>query len=103
MSILVKAEAVPISFAPATITDEIAQNVRTILTTLQGTVPLNRSFGIDPTLADEPIPVTKARLTSAIIEAITLYETRATVERVEFEEDHSAGKLVPIVYLEVSG
>jgi len=97
--ITVTIESAPISFAPASKTEEIVQNVRILLTTLQGTVPLNRSIGIDASFLDEPLPLAKVQLTSAIIEAVAFYEPRVSVERVEFQEDAVNGKLVPTVYL----
>ena len=36
---------------------EVIQNVKTILTTMQGTVPLDRDFGIDSEVVDKPINV----------------------------------------------
>lgn len=104
MSIVINlSEAYSIKFSPSP-SEEIIQNVRTILGTLQGSVPLDRGFGIDSTIIDEPVMIAKARLTSAIIEAIELFESRAVVEVVRFEDDLLNGKLVPIVYLkEVTG
>lgn len=81
--------------------DEIVQNVRTILTTAQGTVPLDRDFGIDLASYDEPMNLAKARLSSAILFAITDYEPRAIVREVQFDEDHQLGKLVPRVYIDI--
>ncbi len=83
---------------------EIAQNVRTILTTVKKTVPLDRSFGLDASLIDTPTPVAQARLRSEIVQAINKYEPRATVLAVSFKEDHVGvmdGKLYPVVSLHI--
>ena len=40
---------------PENVLIEIIQNIKTILTTLQGTVPLDRDFGIDGTLIDKVV------------------------------------------------
>ena len=45
-----------INFAPATVADEIEQNVRMIISTPKGTVALDRDFGIDYDLVDQPTP-----------------------------------------------
>ena len=50
-----------IDFAPDS--EEIHQNLRTILTTARGSVPLDRNFGIDMSVIDLPIPLYKAKLT----------------------------------------
>lgn len=75
-----------VDFAPANETAEILQNVRTILTTLIGSVPMYRVFGLDWELIDIPYPVARALVQSAVIEAIESYEPRARVESVTFDE-----------------
>ena len=42
----ITADASSINFAPASTTAEIIQNVRTILATRKGDVPLDREFGL---------------------------------------------------------
>ena len=39
--------APPINFAPATIAEEVMQNVRMIISTVKYSVPMDREFGID--------------------------------------------------------
>ena len=75
-----------IDFAPANETIEILQNVRTILSTRVGTVPLDRNFGLTWKHIDKPYLVAKALMTVEIIDVIQKYEPRARVESVEFDE-----------------
>ena len=75
-----------VNFHPETETEEILQNIRTILATRIGTVPLHRALGITWEHIDKPYPVAKAMMMVAVIEAIQAYEPRAKVESVEFEE-----------------
>lgn len=75
-----------VDFAPANETAEILQNVRTILVTLIGSVPLFRIFGTSFEHIDEPYPIARALMQSAVIEAIESYEPRARVESVMFDE-----------------
>ncbi|MDQ0114350.1 GPW/gp25 family protein [Paenibacillus harenae] len=81
--------------------EEIIQNIKTILGTVQGSVPLDRGFGIDIATIDEPIPIAKARLTGTVLTAIQTYEPRVEVLQVLFEEDHSIGQLKPIVQINI--
>ncbi|MGO4540383.1 GPW/gp25 family protein [Paenibacillus sp. 2TAB19] len=92
--------SVPIVLDPS-LQEEIIQNIRTILGTAKGSVPLDRNFGIELTLVDEPIAVAKARLTGAVITAIQTYEPRAEVLQLLFEEDHGTGQLKPIVQISI--
>lgn len=92
-----------IDFAPGNVYTEIAQNVRTILTTQKYTVPLNRNFGLNNTLVDDAIPATKAKLTAEIIAAIQKYEQRVEVLKVTFTGDAANGILRPKVQVKIVG
>ena len=76
-----------ITFAPKSVYEEIAQNVKTICTTPKYSVPLDRSFGIDADFIDRPTPKAKAQIQAEIIQAIRKYEPRCKVSKVSFEED----------------
>lgn len=82
---------------------EILQNVRTILSTVRGTVPLDRVFGVDQGLLDSPLPAARARLTGEIIAAVGKYEPRAEVVEVIYDGDGLEGKLTPKVRIKVNG
>ena len=93
-----------VDFSPANETAEILQNVRTILVTLIGSVPMSRIFGIDWEHIDSPYPVARALMQSAVIEAIESYEPRARVESVTFDEtvaDAMDGILCPRVIISI--
>lgn len=93
-----------VNFAPESETEEILQNIRTILTTRVGTVPLFRDFGISWKHVDKPYPVAKALMQAAVIDAIELFEPRATIESVEFNDtaaDAMEGILKPIVIVSI--
>ena len=91
-----------INFAPASIQEEVVQNVRTILGVMQGEAPLNRSFGISRESIDMPNPVAEARLTTEIMAAIRRFEPRAKVERVSFRRDDAHGQLLPEVVISLA-
>lgn len=78
-----------VDFAPKTETEEVVQNVRTILATRVGTVPLDRDFGLSWEHLDKPLPVARSLMRAEVIEAIARYEPRANIETVEFEETAS--------------
>lgn len=89
-----------INFAPASVAEEVVQNVRTILATQVGTVPLFRDFGVSWDGLDRPMPVAKAIIRSAVIEAVQAFEPRAVVDSVEWDdnaEDALQGLMHPVV------
>ena len=94
-------ETPPINFAPATIAEEVMQNVRMIISTIKYSVPMDREFGIDGAVVDRPINIAKAHLSNEIFRAVRRYEPRAVIESIEFNGDES-GKLTPIIKIQIS-
>lgn len=90
----------PIDFAPASLAAELNQNLYTILSTAQGTVVLDRQFGLDITALDEAPAVAEAMITSQIYELVERYEPRAIIQQVSFEADHDLGRLIPSIRYE---
>lgn len=84
-----------IDFNPKGLT-EIIQNLKTILTTVKGSVPLDRSFGLDNSALDNPPLMAEALMTAAVLDAIETYEERVVVESVKFNHDEQ-GKMIPVV------
>lgn len=70
-----------INWAP-TPGEEVAQNVRRLLATEPGTVPLSRDLGVPQDVVDTPISAAGARLQAAVIRAIRTWEPRVKVKRV---------------------
>lgn len=91
-----------INFGPATEVEEVLQNVATLLTTVQYSVPYDRTLGVDPVYLDDPTPVTRAKLTANIIATLRKHEPRATVVSINFREDPAEGRLIPIARVAVN-
>ena len=81
-----------ISFAPGNIYEEIAQNVRTIISTPRYSVPLDRRFGVDADFLDKPTPKAITQIKTEIFQAVRRYEPRCKVKKIEFDGDYD-GKL----------
>lgn len=91
-----------VSFAPRNEVEEILQNVRTILNTRIGSVPLDREFGISWEHLDKPVQVAKTRMMVDVIDAIEKHEPRAKVREVKFEDsDAVEGVLKPVVIVSI--
>ncbi|MSS82373.1 GPW/gp25 family protein [Acidaminococcus fermentans] len=90
-----------IDFAPKTVRAEILQNVRTIISTVMYSVPLDRAFGIDASFLDRPMAVAQAAISSEILRAVRRYEPRATITTISFTGDED-GKMVPKVEVSIN-
>ena len=77
--------------------EEVIQNIKTIITTLQGSVPLDRDFGIDPEIIDKPVNVIRPLLVKEIKEKIESYESRAKLVSIDWAGDGQEGSLIPKV------
>ncbi len=91
----------PINFNPATLEEELKQNLFHILTTWIGTVPLDRAFGFDQAALDNPSEVAQTLIMAQIYELVERYEPRILIQEVQFvqpKDDPDAGRLVPMIY-----
>lgn len=89
-----------IDIAPKNDVNEILQNVRTILATTKGTIPLDRRFGIDGSVIDMPTMQAQAYLTNEIFQAIRRYEPRVSIDNITFDGEIT-GKLIPKVVITI--
>lgn len=90
-----------IDFAPDNEYAEIYQSIRTLLSTIKCSVPLDRELGIDAEYVDKPTPKAEAMLSEEIIDAIGKYEPRAVVDSISFDGDYD-GKLIPKVRITIN-
>ncbi|WP_110933804.1 GPW/gp25 family protein [Paenibacillus bouchesdurhonensis] len=95
-----------VNFNPTTLQDEVGQNIRTIVTTILGSVPGSRSIGMDVVI-DEPINVLTARIAAEIMVAVSEQEPRAVIASVEViessEESAIYGRLSPVIKYTLAG
>lgn len=75
-----------VDFAPSSVAKEVLQNVRTILDTLVGTVPLERNIGISWDYVGKPMPVAMDMLRVAVNNAIAWQEPRAQILSIKFDQ-----------------
>ena len=86
-----------INFHPENVLEEILQNVYTVISTLQYSVPLNRPFGMSASYLDTPHLVAQSKFASEVIEKVEQYEPRAIVEEVTFTQNEVNGQFYPVV------
>lgn len=84
-----------VNFHPVTREEEIEQNVKCIVDTVAGTVPLDRAFGLDVP-QDVPAPFLESQLSIRVIEAVQEYEPRVEVAGVTMESGED-GEVYPRV------
>lgn len=82
---------------PASVIEEVIQNVRMIMSTVIYTVPYDRSFAISGDYLDNPIQLNIALASADVVRAIKAREPRAEVHEIDFEGNGLDGRLKPIV------
>ena len=83
---------------------EIIQNIKIIVTTWKGSVPLDREFGIDASFIDKPLPVAKALARAAIVDAVHRYEPRVEITNIDWRQTQSnvmIGRLAPVLSIRI--
>jgi len=81
---------------------EVMQNVRTILTTRRGTVPLDRDFGISFEFLDSPINTTRAKVEQEIFLQLKKYEPRAILKQILWDTNLLSGQILPTVKIDIN-
>ncbi len=79
----------------------VLQNIRVILETAKGSVPLYRDFGTDYSFLDAPQNVVKPMIHVAVKDAIERYEPRARFVDISGWKASEDGRLWPIVEVEI--
>ena len=89
---------------PNSTIEEILQNVRILLTTVQGSVPLDRELGLSSSFIDDPSPRAMMQFAIFALETIQEYEPRVEVTEIDFEPRLDGvldGRLYPIVKVRI--
>ena len=73
-----------VNLFPKTVIEEILQNVSVLLTTVAGSVPLDRNLGLNATLIDKPAQRAMMKLAIFALETVQDYEPRVEVMEVDF-------------------
>lgn len=93
-----------IKLMPASTVEEILQNVRTIIRTMRGSVPMYREFGISTEIIDAPANVVRSRFMAAAVDAINRFEPRAKLKKIiQRQSDVAGGKVDFLIQVELSG
>lgn len=91
-----------IKIIPDSTVEEILQNVRTIILTELGSVPMYREFGTDNDLIDAPLPVAQNKLVKNIAAAIMKFEPRARLKKIRWlKSDAADGQLKPLITISI--
>ena len=102
MEYMIDSSPVEINFAPTPV-EEVLQNVKFILLTVVGSVPLDRKFGVTGLFVDKPTEIAKAMLSAEIFENVHRNEPRVTVKQVAYRDpdrEHQ-GRLLAEVKVEI--
>lgn len=82
----------------------LAQEVRTLLATRKGSVPLDRDFGVDWSFVDAPVTDAMPRVVAEYARQIERYIPRVQVRSITFSpavDKALEGRLCPVVNLSI--
>lgn len=81
----------------------LAQEIRTVLATRKGSVPLDREFGLDWSVIDCPVQSFKSRYVADVSQQVERYVPRVKVLKVQFiaGTDAIEGILHPVVTVSI--
>lgn len=96
--------AVDITLFPRNVVEEIIQNISILLTTVVGSVPLDRNLGLSATFIDDRAQRAMAKLMIFALETVQEYEPRVEVTEVDFvpnPNDAAEGRFYPRVRVRI--
>lgn len=97
-------KATAIDWEPDSQMAEIAQNIRTLLSTHVFSVPLDRRLGISLDAVDEPLDGSaESVLREELFNAIQIYEPRVVIRSIDFRYATDEQRLMPIVDVSIKG
>lgn len=104
MAYTVSAEqTAPLKLMPDNTVESILQNVRVIISTIRGDVPLDRGLGLRGRFVDMPMPAAQPILVTEVLEALEAYEPRARLASASFQIDEDVpGRMIPVVEVNVT-
>ncbi len=82
--------------------DDIARNLSNLYSAREGSIPLNRNFGLDWGILSSPTPECESEFTLDVISKTEEFEPRVIVTEVTYEYDGN-GKVIPTIYFEERG
>jgi len=91
-----------INLDPATVYEEVIQNLYFLYSSTEYDIPLDRELGLSGAYIDKPIETAKALATINIYDKTEQYEPRAEIVNIDFEADYERGILKPIVEVEIN-
>lgn len=94
--------SVEIAASSGTAAEDVYRCLLTLYGSRAGTQGLDRDFGLDVACLSQPIEAAAALFTAEITRKTAMYEPRAQVVRVDYEEaDNGCGELKPKVVVEL--
>lgn len=87
---------------PATVYEEVIQNLTFLLNTPKYSIPLDRGFGLGLDYTDKPQALAIQGMTAELYEVIQDYEPRATVKNITFEEVTETGTMKPRIEVSIN-
>ena len=76
-----------ININPATVEEEVIQNLWFLYSSIEYDVPLDRALGLNATYIDKPIETAKALATTDIYDKTEQYEPGAEIVNIDFSVD----------------
>lgn len=83
--------------------ENIRRNLAMLYSTKEGSVPLDRDFGLNCDFVSKPLPVAKSEFEFEVIRKTEIYEPEVQVEKVEYIYDEVNGMMQPVIYLKGVG
>lgn len=79
--------------------ESIRRNLGMLYATKEGSVPLDREFGLNCDFVSKSLPVAKSEFEFEVIKKTEIYEPQVQVDKVEYIYNEVNGMMQPVIYL----
>lgn len=79
--------------------ESVRRNLGMLYATKEGSVPLDREFGLNCDFVSKPLPVAKSEFEFEVIKKTEIYEPQVQVDKVEYIYNEVNGMMQPVIYL----
>lgn len=81
------------------LSEQEIEDLRSLYTTFEGTIPLNRGAGISIEILSKPIEEAKELYRIEIIKKTRTYSDKVEIKKITFETDSESGSIKPKVVI----
>lgn len=80
---------------------EVERLLTALYSSIEGTYPMNRAYGLSQEALDYPLPIAQTMLAEEIYNKTEIYVPQCNIESVDFQYDEENDAIIPLISFEI--